>query len=422
MSGNLIILGGSNHQMFHVAGQTYEDDRKFVPCILGGSVSVSDPAGYMSGKPTLAGIEWYVQIPNENDYSEGRITKVCNYDAATGAISPLDESVLEDEDSWRDADFLISDGSEAEWCEDVPENCLIVRKNVAASSSMIIHAVLKFVDVRTGQTVRYLCNKDFTTEVYSNDQVVMKGDCGDTLLLDPMSFSYDVPSGNTLIDVPWTRTLNVSLVGAEGDLPDNEACYQWVVGDSTVASGFREFTADEIAAMNISGMRTKQLSLDMRLIDGDTRLRCYGQRRFPGDEWSSPLSEDSPFYECTLTPTMNQNFTFVPTLIKGAYPGVDMSGAVKYEMSIYYNNRPVPEEKKCLFLIRWMAENLRNGTVSELGWGHEIEFIPKDFDLPFPEGMNVYGEIMTFDGCRIVVDSSNWLTQDDALIIVPAYN
>lgn len=408
MSGNLTILGGSTRQMFYVAGQTYEDDRRWVPCILGGSVYVNDPAGAMSGETALTGIEWYTQVPDENDASQGRITNP-------------DASVLANEEAWRTVDFLISDGSDADWCEDVPEGCLIVHKNVAALASMTIYGVLKFLDTRTGRTVRYLCSKEFTTEVYNNEQVVMKGDSGDTLLLDPMAFSDTVPEGKTLIDVPWMRTLNAALVGSEGNLPDSEACYQWLVADSTSATGFREFTEDEIEAMNISGMRTGRLSLDVRLLTGDTRLRCYGKRRFEGDAWSNPATGDNPFYECTVVLTMNQNFNFVPTIRRGADPGVGMNKVCEYEMSLYYNNRPVPDEKKCLFTVKWKAENLRNGTVSVLGWGQIIEFIPSDFSLPYPEGMNVFGEVYTYAGCKVVVQDGKWLVQDGALMIAPTY-
>ena len=179
LSAEIAVLGGSVRQMYYTTEKTYEDDRKWVPCILGGKVFVNDPANLMNGWATLTGIEWYTQMPIDGDYQTGRIVNpsqeilddVDIYDPETGELTH--------EAAWRSENYLISDGSDAPWCDNVPDMCLIVHRNVPQLTAIPIYAVLKFTDVRTGLTVRVERSIDFSTEVYNTEMTVMKGDSGD---------------------------------------------------------------------------------------------------------------------------------------------------------------------------------------------------------------------------------------------------
>ena len=73
LNKEITILGGSPRQMFYTNEQTYEDDRRYVPCILGGYVFVNDPSELMTGEQELTDIEWYTQMPIDGDYNTGRI-------------------------------------------------------------------------------------------------------------------------------------------------------------------------------------------------------------------------------------------------------------------------------------------------------------------------------------------------------------
>lgn len=417
LTADIIILGGSTRQMYYTNEQSYEDDRKWVPCILGGYVYTNDPTGVMTGNRTLTGIEWYTQLPAENDYTTGRITNPSS--SVLSDTDIYDGSTLIHEAAWRSVDYLISDGSGADWCSDVPANCLIVHKNVPQLTAIPIYAVLKFIDTRTGQTIRVLRSVDFSTESYNNQGVSMKGDSGDELLLDPISFTDTVAAGKTLLDVEWPRTVKALMTGVEGNIADNEACYLWTVEDNGT---WRQFTDDEINAMSIEGAQTKTLKLDARLIDGYIRLRCYGCRREAGAAWKNPMSEsNSPFYGCQLTMTMNDTLEVTPVQNTGNQQTSRMDARCDYTLDIRYNGKDVPSTKRCLFNVQWWAQNLNTGVKKNMGTGPTLSFIPSEHGFSFPQGMAVWAEVTVYKGCKVMTQSDKWLTQGGKYMIAPTY-
>ena len=407
--------------MFYTTERTYEDDRKWVPCILGGKVYVNDPANIMTGWAELTDIEWYTQMPIEGDYNTGRITNPAQsvlddedvYDEETGELTH--------EAAWRNADYLISDGSNAAWCSNVPNFCLIVHKNVQPLTAMPIFGVLKFLDIRTGRTVRANVGIDLSTELYNTEMVVMKGDSGDEILLDPLSFTDDIPAGKNILDIPWFRTINAQLVGVDGNVPDNEACYLWCTEDSSTVTGWRPFTAEEIEVLNLTGVQTKTLTLDARLINSKMRLRCYGTRREADAAWQTPLSEQNPFYTVQLTMTLNDTLKADPVQLTGAKQDVDMSIPASYEMQIRYNNKPVPSNKLYLFRVHWYAQNLQTGAIISLATAPNISFIPKDLGFSFPDGFAVWAEVALYGGCKKVVQGGQNMVQNSRQVLTPTF-
>jgi len=422
ISAEITILGGSLRQMFYTAQKSYEDDRKWIPCILGGYVFVNDPAGVVNGEVALSGIEWYNQTPVDGDYSTGRIVNPSQevlddtdtYDPETGEMTH--------EAAWRSVDYLISDGSNSEWCSGVPANCLIVHKNVPQMTSVTVFAVLKFVDTRTALTMRVLRHVEFSTEAYNNDEVMIKGDCGDEILIDPLSLPDTVSEGQRLLDIPWMRTVNVQLYGAEGNIPDAKACYLWMTEDSTAAIGWREFTADEKQVMSITGEQTKTISLDVRMVHGELRLRCYGYRRDEGDPWSSPLThDDAPFYDMQFTITLNDTLYAVPVQHMGASQNPDMHGLCAYEMNIRYNGIDVPESKRDLFLVHWWTQDRKTGTRYDMGWGPNILFVPATYGFDYLEGFSTFADVWCYSHHAIVKSGSDVVKQDGEIVISPVY-
>lgn len=446
LNKEITVLGGSPRQMFYTNEQTYEDDRRYVPCILGGYVYVNDPAGVMTGEQELTDIEWYTQMPIEGDYNTGRIVNpsqsvlddVDVYDQETGEITH--------EAAWRSADYLISDGSDAPWCADVPAKCLIVRKNVPQLTSMPIYGVLKFLNQHTGLIMRVICSKDFTTESYNTDVVTMRGNCGDELMLNPLSFTDTIPSGQTILDVPWTRVISAQLQGGEGDVADNKACYVWLIEESNTLvapTGWRELNELEKKAMSITGEHSKTLSLDTRLIRGSIALRCYGCRRDAGAAWANPLNdENSPFYQVRLTmavpgstPTskrkpkgdattaqeelMSQGiFDAKPVQVTGNHQNTAMSIPVHYEMELHYNGKSVPANKRALYLFHWYGKNLKTGEEVFFGCGPTLDFIPNQWGFTFPDGFAVWGNVAVLTSFGVVVDGTSYVNDSDGKLVI----
>lgn len=442
LTSEITVLGGSPRQMFYTNEQTYEDDRRYVPCILGGYVYVNDPAGVMTGEVALSDIEWYTQMPIEGDYTTGRIVNPAQsvlddvdvYDQTTGELTH--------EAAWRSADYLISDGSDAPWCSDVPAKCLIVRKNVSQLTSMPIYAVLKFLDQRTGLTMRILKNKDFSTESYNTDVVTMRGDGGDEMLLDPLSFTDPIPSGQTIVDIPWMRTINAQLQGSEGDVADNKACYVWAIEDSDTTAapnGWRELNEVELKAMSVTGYHAKSLTIDTRLISGSLALRCYGCRREEGAAWTNPMNDDnSPFYQVRLTMAvagstpaskrkpkgdsttaheelMSQGtFAAEPVQTKGNHQNTAMSIPVHYDMRLRYNGHDVPANKRSLFIFHWYGKNLKTGATVYFGAGPTLDFVPNQHGFQFPEGFVVWADVAVLTSFGVVKDGSNYVVDDNS--------
>ncbi len=422
VSAEIISLGGSLRQMYYATSKSYEDDRKWVPCILYAYAYVIDPANIMSGKVDLSGIEWYNRMPIDGDYTTGRITNpvqsvlddVDVYDDETGELIH--------EAAWRNVDFLISDGSGAEWCNGVPAYGLIVHKNVPQLSSMTIYGVIKFPDKRTGFTIRRLKNVDFNTEVYNDEGLSMKGDCSSEILLDPLSFPDTLQEGERLIDVPWMRTVTAQLLSAEGNIDDAEACYLWTVEDSSTAIGWRELTDDEKELLSITTDKQRAISIDARLINKYLRLRCYGCRREEGAEWINPLTiENSPFYEMQFTLTLNDTMYAEPVQVKGAQQGPEMNIECLYEMTLRYNGVDVPQAKRCLFLIHWWAQNLRTGAKVDMGYGPNLIFTPKDYDFSYPDGYNIWADVWCYSHCSWVTQDSKQVQQDNMIVISPQF-
>ena len=421
MSADIVILGGSTRQMFYTAEDTFEDDRKWVPCILGGKVFVNDPSNIMTGFVTLSDIEWYTQMPIEGDYQTGRISNPAQsvlddvdiYDEETGELTH--------EAAWRSEDFLISDGSNAAWCDNVPNLCLIVHKNVTRLTAMPIYAVLKFVDTRTGLTMRVLKSIDFTTENYNTDMTVMKGDCGDEVLLDPLSFTDAIPAGQTILDIPWPRSVNVQLIGTDGEVPDNEASYLWVKEDSTSASGWRQFTEEEIENLQLTGVKTKTLTFDARMIQTKFKVRCYGKRKEADAAWQNPLSENNSFYTTQFTMTLNDTLHADPIQLTGNKQDVHMSIRASYEMQLRYNGKDVPQNRRCLFRIHWKAQDLKTGAIISLGTTPNMSFIPSEKGFSFPEGFNVWADVSLYSGCDIVVENNSQVIDDNQKVISPSF-
>jgi hypothetical protein len=449
ISAEIVILGGSTRQMYYTVEKTYEDDRRFIPCILGGYVCTNDPDNIMTGEQPLNDIEWYNQMPVDGDYTTGRITnpsdEVLN---DVDVIDPVTGEVTH-EAAWRAYEYLISDGSNRPWCEDVPALCLIVRKNFPALTATSVYGVLKFLDQRTGTTVRKPCNEEFSTEVYNTDMTTMRGDSGDEIQINPLSIKDTIPIGKTIIDIPWTRTIGAQLQGEEGDVADAQSCYLWMVEepDSSIApSGWLEFNELELAVLVINGHKTRSLSIDARMVHGSLALRCMGCRREEGDEWIDPRTkDDSPFYETRITmvtpgstsgskrkpagdataaqDVLNSEGVFLadPVQTTGNHQNIAMNIPCHYDMQLRYNGHDVPQNKRSLFLIHWWGQNLKTGVINSFGYGPSLDFVPNQHGYTFPDGFVVWAEIDVLQCFGVVKSGSSVVMSDNTIVINGIY-
>lgn len=413
-SAEITVIGGNPRQIFSPVPTpgTFEDDRRMVPCILYGHVSVADPANVMSGNVELTGIEWYDQEPKEGDYTTGRITNP--------SVIPSEAS------QYREIDYLISDGSGSAWCSGVPAGALIIHKNVASNNGLTIYGVLKYVDQRTGYPVRELRSIDISTSGFDNDSVILKGPDTAEIMIDALSISDTIPAGQTVIDIPWTRHIDVQLNGAEGNVADGDACYLWLTRDA--GGDWREFTEVERTFLSLTGIQTKRLQFDARFIEGTMELRCVACRRAAGGAWVSPTSKtDSPFWDCRVTQNMNWKVTADPVQRRGSAQDVSMRTPFSYAIDIRYNGKPIPANKLELFRVSWKVKGrvVTGGTArydeNSLGWGPTAIFVPADYGYTYADGFTIWAEVYTFKGCRPVVNGSAYVVQGGAYVFAPTF-
>lgn len=407
VGGSIFPLQGSNSQIYYGATEEWESDRRYVPCILFGAVNTSDPSDVMNGEQALTGIEWYTDVPT-GDLLTYRIKN-----PAADILSATDSQGAPA--AWRSIDYLISDGSNDPWCAGVPEWGLIVHKNVPHNTTMQLFAVLKFIDKRTGVTVRKVASIGFATEYFDNVSLRVEGNRPEDWVMDPIAAPEPLASGHDILDEPWTRTFAAQLKRGDNDVPDAEACYLWVVKDTTEALGWRRMTSDERNLLGISSDTVKQISLDTRIVMDGISLRCYAKLRPSAAAWSSPLGSSNPFWECRMTMKMSDNMSVVTKQTAGFDQDTKMDKTCRYTAEILYNNKPVPANKYGLFRIIWIGTNMSNGALLTVGEGRTCQFVPKKFGFTFPAGFAVHAEAYVLKTCAIVTDDSdsNCIIVDD---------
>lgn len=426
ISADIKLLQGSPNQIYYAATGDFESDRKWVPCILYGSVYTFDPSGYMTGFQTLTGIDWYTDVPAPDSYESNRISN-----PGSSVLNAVDTENTPA--AWRSTDFLISDGSNAPWCSGVPKWGLIIHKNVPHNETMQVYGILKFLDRRTGVELKKIVSQKFATEYFDNLSLRVEGNHGEDWITDPVTAPEPTTSGNDILDERWVRALSAQLKRGDNSVPDAEACYLWVTRDAAASNGtgWRALTADEQKALVIQGINTKSLQIDARMVTGQLFLRCYAKQRENGAAWSDPFSVNNPFYECRLTQRFiacgthderignevvqvaGDRMSVVVAQTAGFQQDKNMGSVCRYAASILYNNKPVPANKLGLFLITWIGTDATTGAVRVLGEGPSLQFTPKDKGYSYPKGFSVHAEVMTLESCALVTDDA-----DDDVIIV----
>ena len=371
--GEIHPIQGQTTQMYYASTDTYESDRRYTPLVLMGEFFVNDPTGVMTGAPTIYNIEWY----HDEVKAANRIT----------AVVPGPDPTTED--------YLISDG-QSSWCAGVPKWGLIIHKNVSYNDAMQIIGVMSFVDSRTGDIVRKQSSVSLSTEYYDDIMLKLEGNRGDEWVLDPLNFPEPLTSGHDVTAEAWQRTASTQLRKTGVDVPDNAACYLWVIRDANAANGWREFNATEKSTLVVSGYNTKTLTLDVRYIDRSIQLRCFACEREADAAWVSPFVEGNPFYECRVVVEMNDKASITINQTKGFEQGYNVNSTCHYDARLMYGPRQVPSNKNGLFSITWRGVNLQTFETVTLGTGMSVEFVPSAKGFAFPDGFAVYAEARTF--------------------------
>ena len=425
ISESPVLLQGSPNQIFYAATDDFESDRVWVPCILFASVYTFDPTGIMTGDQPIKRIDWYTDAPVPDNYDTNRITN-----PGSSVLSATDTENTPA--AWRSQPFLISDGSNAAWCAGVPKWGLIVHRNLPHNETMQVYGVVVFEDKRTGTDVKKIVTQKFATEYFDNLSLRVEGNHGEDWLTDPVVSPEPLTSGNDILDERWTRTFSAQLKRGDNNVPDAEACYLWVVRDPAAANGmgWRALTADEQNVLVVSGLNTKTLVIDARMVIGQLGLRCYAKQRANGAAWSDPFSISNPFYECRLTQrflsggmhaegqeiTAGDRMSVVTAQTAGFEQTSRMDKACVFAATILYNNRPVPSNKLGLFHITWIGTDARTGATRILGEGSTLQFVPKDKGYSYPAGFGVHAEVETLSACDLCTDDADddMIIEDDA--------
>jgi hypothetical protein len=364
-----------------------------------GQFFVNDPLGEVPSQPAVSGIEWYSDAPLPNDYNTNRIK------------NPDDPAIYKDPDRWRNVDFLISDGSDEDWCRGVPQYGLIVHKNLRYPNAMQIYGVIKFIDSRTGNTVRKQCSINLSSDAIQDNNIMVEGNRGDEWVLDPLNFPEPLTSGNDITEEPWLRTLSAQLRFDGNDIADSEASYLWVVKDETTQEGWREFNEVEKGLLLKTSPDARELTIDARFINRLTSLsvRCYACLKSSERE---PFNGLNPYYECRVKIEMNE--TLVPKILmtEGFEPVPGMNYRCSHIIKLSYGSREIPENKLGLFQIHWYGTNRRTFVKREIGVGNSLSFVPADFGYEFPYGFSVYAGVAVWCCLALVKDGDNYVVSD----------
>ena len=385
--GHLQALQGSESQIYYEVRAEWEADRRYVPLVLYPDLFVTDPAGAMNGVPVITAIEWYDDVPQKTASGED--------DTVTHRITNP-TTIPTDPAQYREIPYLISDGSNAAWCQGVPKWALIVHKNVPAIEGQQLYAVVHFQDTRSNTDVRRMFGTQLATEYFDDTTLTMEGTRGDEWIMDPIAFPEPLTSGGNVTAEPWSRTVGAQLMLKGEAVSDAEACYLWLVRDDSNARGWREFSAAETDKLLISGAKTKTLTLDVRYIDHDLDLRCYGAQRESGAAWTTPFADGNPYYEVHLVLEMSQKIEAHAVQTRGFEQNYDINRLCHYDLKMKYGQRDVPADKQGLFLVTWKAINLKTFAQQTLGTGMSVEFTPSAKGFSFPDGWGVYAIVQTY--------------------------
>jgi len=419
LTAEIIPIGGSVRQKYSVGTQTYEDDRTLVPCILYADMVGIDPA--VPDAPFgFDSIEWWKDVPDDNKPT----LRITNPSAPIlDDVDVIDQETGETTHraAWRDYDYLISDGSNRPWCSDVPSGALIIRKNVTSRTSEPIFAVIKSTDPRSLGEIRQVRHINLTTDAFDDASVYMRGSWGRQVVFDPLTLA--VPAEGSAFDTPWNHTVSVRLHGVEGTIPVEDSCFQWLIGDVTTPSGWRKLTELEKLAYGISDDTVADLTIDLRCLFGEMKLRCYGCRMPDSGTWTDPTLTDNPFYETSVAMKLNASVYPSPVLEAGAQQNREMSVDSVYDMKYKYGNTMLADGKDEFFRNYWHGQNLTTRQKFSLVAGPQLSFRPCDYGVAYADGHAVGADVEVFAGCRPVSDGGLPVVDDvtGKVVISPTF-
>ncbi len=419
LSAEITNPGGSKRQIYSVGTGTYEDDRTLVPCILYGDMAVKDPA-VPEKTFGMEGIDWWTDVPDDTKPQR----KITNPSATilddVDVVDP-ETGEITHRAAWRDRDYLISDGSERPWCTDVPAGALIIRKNVEARTSMTIYARLKSTDPRSMTEISVVRHTNLTTEAFDDSSVYISGSWGKQLVFDPLTLPLPA-AGASIFDTPWERTVSVRMHGVEGVLAVEDCCFQWIIGDDTQPSKWRKLTELEKMAYGIGDDTVADLTIDLRCLYGEVRLRCYGCRLPDSGTRVDPSLTDNPFYDTSLVVKVNESITPVPVLTAGAEQNREMTATVVFDMKYKYGNTMLDDRKDEFFRNYWHGQNTATRQKFTLQAGPQVRFRPCDYGVAYADGYAVGADVAVYAGCK-PVSLNGYIVVDDSgkVVISPTF-
>lgn len=419
LSAEITNPGGSTRQIYSVGTDTYEDDRTLVPCILYGDMALKDPA-VPEATIGMEGIDWWTDVPDDSLPGRRIINPSATILNDVDVVDP-DTGEMTHRAAWRDYDYLISDGSNRPWCSDIPAGALIVRKNVEPRTSMTIYARLKSTDPRSLTEIKVVRHINFTTEAFDDASTSIRGTWGRQVVFDPLTLP-EPASGTSIFDAPWERTVSVRLNGVEGTVPVAGSCFRWLIGDLATPTGWRKMTDIEKTAYGISDDTAADLTIDLRCLYGEVRLRCYGCRMPDDGKWIDPSLTENPFYDTSVVLKMNRDVFPMPVLESGAEQERDMSVPMRFVMNYRYGNTRLTASRGELFRNFWKGQNVRTRQKFSLGAGPRLSFRPCDYGVGYGDGISVGCDVAVYAGCRPVSLNGSVVTEGGKMVISPTFD
>lgn len=377
----LEIVSGGAVQTYNNETKEYEPDRTLVPLIVAPYVEASDPEGRQNGRQSLTGVEWYDGAPKA-DYSN-RIT------AGT--------------------DYEIGDGT----ADGFPKDALKVKKNVSPDAPMQVFCVVKFTDVRTGETVRTEMGMKLYTAVYESRNYKVALDC-------PSSWTV-----NPLKETTWEHTVTAQLYSGKEAVADDSAAYWWEVmtdGDDDYHAPTEDDGELWIKCRDADGNYTKTATVDARMFrTAKLRVRAAW---YDGERPVAP-TDGRLVAETLINVAMSRSLSVQQTRTKGVRTASDFSTPTGFRADIYELGGAVGSDKANeLFDVRWKAKSAKAGSSEvALGSGMDMEFVPKDKGFDPKSGLEVWSEVGVYGQYVVLTDDDGAVLTDDdgAALIAPEY-
>lgn len=337
------ILSGNNVQSYNRDTSEYIDDRKLVPLLLIGWVSVFDPNGVMSaGNVPLTGIEWYLGVPGTN-----------NRIAAT-------------------ADYILSDTG-------CPIYSLKVKKNIDVNKPIEVYAIMSFTDTRTMKTATAERSIPLRTTYYDSTNYSVK-------LNQPSGFTVDPTRTKEDANGDWPIELGAQLFSGKDAVLDANAAYWWYLLENSAYRLLDPVKDLFLMTKPVNGRLPKTIVVNGLFIDNASfKVRAAYHTGTP------PASPPLDSIQSTTTLNVRLPVTAAAKMItnKGLYIAPGINQPIQCEVIIEDNAGVIANPSKYYFAL-WYAKAKTAGSVAkQIGHGLVLDTTSSEIGITNTLGFDI---------------------------------